>query len=497
MNDEEKKNGVDQNHCLASGCRLHGRYVTERVLGEGGFGITYEGWDESLNIQIAIKEYFPVGKVYRQRETNEVIAFNRECAIDFKHGLDRYVLEADILSKFYQEEGIVSVRDFFQENNTAYIIMEYLDGITLRKFVQTNGRLSMDDVRGIVHPIVKAMGMVHREGILHRDISPDNIMITLDDKVKLIDFGSARDFCYEPEKTATVILRQGFAPIEQYQAHGEQGTWTDVYALCGTIYYLLTAQEPPDTMERIIVDYLKPLSDYGVMLPRWQEQAVMNGLGIYRENRYKTMEEMWHQIFEPSRNLKWYLQVLYKPHERMWKRAAALFMTIMTTGAVGGGILYGMSGGEGNGEAGASKLRTDLPVVSTVIPESVSREGTERVTIPKVEHMSLAKAKKILKKQELSWKVKRHYHNKIPEGNVIRQGQKLQKDSDGNDYIKLTVSKGKKPVTPTKQPPVQTIEPLPTSQNKVTAAPKTSGKNNRKDHFRVDSGESEEFIPEQ
>lgn len=113
MNDEEKKNGVDQNHCLASGCRLHGRYVTERVLGEGGFGITYEGWDESLNIQIAIKEYFPVGKVYRQRETNEVIAFNRECAIDFKHGLDRYVLEADILSKFYQEEGIVSVRDFF------------------------------------------------------------------------------------------------------------------------------------------------------------------------------------------------------------------------------------------------------------------------------------------------------------------------------------------------------------------------------------------------
>lgn len=497
MNDDEKKKNYNQNHCLISGCRLHGRYVTKRVLGEGGFGITYEGWDESLNIQIAIKEYFPVGKVYRHRETNEVIAFNQECARDFKRGLDRYVKEADILSKFYQEEGIVSVRDFFQENHTAYIIMEYLDGITLRDFVKTNGKLSIDDVREIIQPIVKAMGLVHGEGILHRDISPDNIMVTLDDKVKLIDFGSARDFCYEPEKTATVTLRQGFAPIEQYQAHGEQGTWTDVYALCGTIYYLLTAKEPPDTMERIIVDRLKPVSDYGVLLPKWQEKAVMDGLGIYRDHRYNTMEEMWTQIFEPNRNFQWYFQMMYRNYEKMWKRAGMFLAAAGVVAVIWSGSIYGLSYSNQRSHAVAPEQSVGMSVPS---PDTVTEEPDTTTTgqiVPGVEGLKLSDAKKRLKNCGLSWKVRRRYHDRLPRGMVISQSAGILEDPDGTTYIKLIVSKGKKPAAT--MVPTQTPSTEASSTQKMNKATKTQQdkKKNSGNDFQIDSGESQDFVPEQ
>lgn len=502
MRDVEKKKGYDQKHCLISGCRLHGRYVIQRILGEGGFGITYEGWDECLNIPIAIKEYFPVGKVYRREDTNEVIAFNQECAGDFKRGLERYVQEADILSKFYQEEGIVSVRDFFQENNTAYIIMEYLDGITLREFVKTNGKLSMEDVREIVRPIVKAMGMVHREGILHRDISPDNIMVTLDNKVKLIDFGSARDFCYEPEKTATVILRQGFAPIEQYQAHGEQGTWTDVYALCGTIYYLLTAQEPPDTMERIIVDHIKQISDYDVHLPKWQERAVMNGLGIYRDHRYSTMEEMWTQVFEPQRNVKWYVQIIFKQHEVLWKRTAVFLGAAGVAAGIWGGVSYGLAGAGRGRMPHPAAIETVIPAMVRVTPPiQTAVAGEVRAEAgdiaPEVTGIRISRAKKILNRQGLAWTVQYRYQELVPKGKVFHQSAKIQEDTDGILYVKLTVSKGKKPKAKVTQLPVtKTDLPQQTRKPQRTEVPKkqeASGKSS----FRIDSGESEDFVPEQ
>ena len=216
-------------YALAPGTTLNGKYLMGRLLGSGGFGNTYLALDTSLGIRVAIKEYLPRELAGRERNQSAVYVFSRDDQAQFQHGLEKFLEEAKALARFQDHPGIVAVRDFFHANGTAYIAMEYVDGLTLKDYVkQKGGRLPVAQVLQIMTPLMDALREVHRAGMLHRDISPDNIYITRKGQVKLLDFGAARHAMGDVSKSLSIILKPGYAPAEQYTSRGRQGPWTDV-----------------------------------------------------------------------------------------------------------------------------------------------------------------------------------------------------------------------------------------------------------------------------
>ncbi len=277
---------------------LNGKYLVGCVLGEGGFGITYLGWDLNLDMKVAIKEYYPSGFVTRENTvTTTVTPFSGDKREAFIKGLDKFVDEAKSLAKFYSLPGVVSVKDFFKENGTGYIVMEYVEGITLKQYLKKEGgKLPVFQVLEWVKPLIKSLTQMHEKGIIHRDISPDNIMITPDGEIKLLDFGAARDMSTEGGKSLSVLLKPGYAPEEQYRTRGSQGPWTDVYALCATIYKGITGQTPPESMERVHDDTLEPPTKLGVSINEVKEAALLKGLAVLQKNRYQNMNELYDAL---------------------------------------------------------------------------------------------------------------------------------------------------------------------------------------------------------
>ncbi len=289
-------------HQLPTQTILNGKYLVGRVLGEGGFGITYLGWDINLDMKVAIKEYYPSGFVSRETTfTTTVTPFAGDKREAYLGGLTRFVGEAKSLAKFYSLPGIVSVKDFFKENGTAYIVMEYVDGITLKQHLkELGGKLPAGLVFDMVKPLMKSLGQMHAAGIIHRDISPDNIMITSEGNIKLLDFGAARNISTDGAKSLSVLLKPGYAPEEQYRSRGSQGPWTDVYALSATIYKAMTGETPPESMERMHEDILVPPSKLGVDLNEVQENTILRGLAILQKDRYQSVEDFYDALFSSS-----------------------------------------------------------------------------------------------------------------------------------------------------------------------------------------------------
>lgn len=291
--------------CLRLGTKLAGKYIIGKVIGEGGFGITYIGWDEKLELPIAIKEFFPPKIASRDTTTgnNTIYMFDHADEKSFEEGMRRSVKEARSMSKLEAYEGIVSIRDFFNENKTAYIIMEYVDGETLKEYLKENEKMEPEDVLKVMKPVMKALEQMHRTGMIHRDISPDNIMIRRDGQVKLIDFGAARVAQEEDEKSLTVMLKRGFSPEEQYRSKGHQGPWTDIYALCATMYYMLTGVIPPESMERVLEDKYVSLKEYDIELDTKIADAIDKGLCVLAKNRYQSMSDLIHDIYGEEEKL--------------------------------------------------------------------------------------------------------------------------------------------------------------------------------------------------
>ncbi len=277
---------------------LNGKYLVGCVVGEGGFGITYLGWDLNLDMKVAIKEYYPSGFVTRENTvTTTVTPFSGDKREAFIKGLDKFVDEAKSLAKFYSLPGVVSVKDFFKKNGTGYIVMEYVEGITLKQYLKKEGgKLPVFQVLEWVKPLIKSLTQMHEKGIIHRDISPDNIMITPDGEIKLLDFGAARDMSTDGGKSLSVLLKPGYAPEEQYRTRGSQGPWTDVYALCATIYKGITGQTPPESMERVHDDTLEPPTKLGVSINEVKEAALLKGLAVLQKNRYQNMNELYDAL---------------------------------------------------------------------------------------------------------------------------------------------------------------------------------------------------------
>ena len=282
---------------LPPGTLLADRYLLGRVLGEGGFGITYIGWDTRLELRVAVKEYFPGSYAARNCSVSPVAACcDGVAGRGFVKGLERFIREAQTMAKMDKTPQIVAVRDFFQENNTAYIVMEYVDGTTFKELVsQRGGRLSAGELLPMLRPLFGALSAMHSQGLIHRDISPDNLMLE-NGMVRLLDFGCARE-SEKGSETMTIMLKRGYSPVEQYQ-HGGQGPWTDVYSLAATMYYCLTGKTPPQALDRICEDELIPPRELGADLTREQERALLFGMGLRPTRRFRSIQEFYAAMYQ-------------------------------------------------------------------------------------------------------------------------------------------------------------------------------------------------------
>lgn len=288
---------------------LIGRYVIQEVLGQGGFGITYLGIDKLYGNKVAIKEYYPQKIAMRKAQYEDVVTVTSiEEKNNYDKGKKRFLDEAQVMARFNKNEGIVKILDFFEANNTVYIVMEYLEGITLKQYLGKYGVLQFRNLIEMMLPLLEALIEIHSQGLIHRDISPDNIMVQHNGKLKLMDFGAARDYTESGNKSLTVILKPGYAPPEQYQTHGVQGPWTDIYALCATIYKCLTGITPPDAIARVMDDKFKEPDQLDGKLSPDIKKILWKGMNIFPEERYQDIvefgEDVCDALFIPEENKK-------------------------------------------------------------------------------------------------------------------------------------------------------------------------------------------------
>ena len=278
-------------HQLPVNTILYGRYLVGRVLNAGSFGITYIGYDLKLDGRVAIKEYYPSGAANRSVSLT-VYPTTEGNGNPFETGMERFVKEARALSGFAEDSGIVTLRDYFEENGTAYFVMEYLEGENLSHYAARHRKFTFNEALDLLEPTMLALGKVHEKGLIHRDICPSNLMLLNDGRIKVLDFGAARPQSVNGELSLSILIKLGYSPIEQYSEHGEQGPWTDVYAMSATIYKLITGKTPPPSTDRTCGSVLELPSALGAKITPAQEKALMRGLALHPADRTQTMAEL-------------------------------------------------------------------------------------------------------------------------------------------------------------------------------------------------------------
>ena len=299
---------------LPPGTILAGKYFLGKVIGEGGFGITYLAWEMNLEVPVAVKEYFPSGLATRDTQltggkSKTVSVMAGDQGHYYQSGLRSFEQEARNLAKFQNLPGVVSVKDLFFENQTAYLAMEYIPGITMKQYLRSKGnRLDERTVLRLMRPVLESLDKVHRSGIIHRDISPDNILITADQKVTLIDFGAARMASGNDGKSMTILLKHGYAPVEQYQSKGRQGPWTDVYAICATMYRMISGKVPEEAVDRIENDRVKPLTmlarEENFQVSRRVSDVIQKGLSVSASHRYQNVRSLIQELYEEPQTVQ-------------------------------------------------------------------------------------------------------------------------------------------------------------------------------------------------
>ena len=379
---------------LRAGTILNQRYIVGRVLGQGGFGITYLAWDTKLSAKVAIKEYMP-GEMAARVDGTTVSVMAETRSEDFAYGAERFQEEARTLAKFMGQPNIAGVTDYFDENDTSYFVMDYIEGISFKTYIANQGgKVTIEEALDVMIPVLRALTAVHAEGFIHRDVTPDNIYITKDGNVKLLDFGSARYSIGDKSKSLDVILKVGYAPKEQYIRRGRQGPYTDVYSCAACLYAAITGFLPPESLERLDHDTLIPPFEAGVEIPLYLERAILKGLAVQPEDRFQTAEEFLDAIESQ--------QVVELPGEKSGEAAgqtapqpaakkknivpfaaagiAAVVLVFAAGTFIGGGTIGGNKGGEaeaGEDTGGLNPVAEALSPKVTIAGEEYSTALTE------------------------------------------------------------------------------------------------------------------------
>lgn len=333
---------------------LHGRYLIGNVLGQGGFGITYIGFDLVLNIKVAIKEYFPMGVVTRDQNKSNRLLWNSVQMTEKQRqkGYEDFLKEARKLAKIDSIPSIVRVRDTFFDNETAYIVMDYVDGVTLKAKLLKEGTMSFSECIRLLTPMLEGLEEIHRLGMIHRDISPDNIMVQPDGSVKLLDLGAAKDMSAGGQQSQ-LVTKNGFSPLEQYTESGKIGPWTDVYAVCATIYYCIIGKVIPSALDRMSQPELPFLPEPREALPEFVTAALKAGLAVETEARIQSIGELLQSLKEGPK----------KKHAFKWKWAFAVIGGIAAVTAVA--LLAGRGGETEKG----SSVSADAKVENMLVVE--------------------------------------------------------------------------------------------------------------------------------
>ena len=297
--DPRRVTGIE--YALPMGTILAGKYLVGRVLGQGGFGITYVGWDIALERKVAIKEYYPSGQVSRNPGSRGLTWYTSVQSQQAKqNGTQMFLKEARKMSKVDDIPNVVRVRDLFQENETAYIVMDFVEGETLKARLEKTGPLPWEQAKGIFLPAIQAMEQVHQAGLVHRDISPDNLMLTPDGKVKILDLGAAKDLSVNNGASSMQVAKGGFSPFEQYTQRGSSGPWTDVYAMAATVYYTLTGKLPPVATDRVVEDTISWEEPGLKALSAQALEALQKAMVISAKNRMQSMEELEKGLYSTA-----------------------------------------------------------------------------------------------------------------------------------------------------------------------------------------------------
>lgn len=284
---------------LPEGSILQDRYQIQKVLGSGGFGITYKAMDLLNQSVCAVKEYVPMGICTRLEDGITLQSWSQESERRFAHGKMRFLEEAQLLLEVANIPNIVRVTDYFEENDTAYYVMEYLDGVSIKDFRNRypEKKIPFPIAYEILVVVGQSLDRVHsRCRLLHRDISPDNIVLTKNGIVKLIDFGTAKHICKNGDQSFTVSYKPGFTPPEQYRSKCPQGPYTDVYALAGTFYFMICGKMLPDSMERIAGTTYTPAYELASDVTRQISVVLDKALNTDYKKRYQTVEAFLEEL---------------------------------------------------------------------------------------------------------------------------------------------------------------------------------------------------------
>ena len=412
---------------LMPGTIIQDRYIIGKVIGYGGFGVTYIGYDPILETKIAVKEYLPSEFSTRVVGQTEVTVFSGDKSEQFADGMKKFIDEAKRLAKFHSTPGIVKIYDSFECNNTAYIIMELLEGETLAEKLKHERSIPEDEAIEMMRPVISSLASVHKEGIIHRDIAPDNIFLTKDGHIKLIDFGAARYATTTHSRSLTVVIKPGYSPEEQYRSRGDQGPHTDVYAVAAVLYRMINGETPPDALERRAYfenkkkDILKPIR----CASKNHETAIMNALNVRVEDRTPDMETFLKELESTDKVQKRTGKIkaidLYK-----WPLWAKIGVPVVAVCLITFGVLFftGVIGFD-------AKLKNEI-----VIPEGQTR-------VPSVVNNEITKAEERLSEAELTMLISgREYSDVIPYNYIMYQDVTAGSIVPKKTVVGLTISAG-------------------------------------------------------